>query len=147
MLSPDESVDKGTNLQLQFEMRNALLYSGAFERNFADLKPGTTTFKGSDDKDHPLEWPTDADGVRVSFMERPGKHFVAVRIQHGPDDVVLGSPVLLEPSRHLGGGRRFGPEPIMVPDEMAKIILEDAIARNEGQRDELTDIRLRFRKS
>jgi hypothetical protein len=127
-------------------VRHALLYSGAYERNFGDLLPGATTFKGSDEKDHPLEWPKDVDGVRVSYMERPGKHFVAVRVQHGKDDIVLKRPLLLEPSRHLGGGKRFGPEPIVVENEMMKVILEDALAKNDTQRDEIATIRMRLSK-
>lgn len=125
-------------------MRHSLLYAGAFDRNFASLKPGATTFQGSDGAEHRVEWPAGTDGVRVSFMEKPGKHFVAVRVQDATDDVVLENALLLDPSRHLGYGKRFGPEPIEIPDDAARLILEDAIARNDSQRNELAKIRLRL---
>lgn len=128
-------------------MKHALLYTGAFERNFQSLKPGATTFQGSDGADHPIEWPSSADGVRVSFMEKPGKHFVAVRVQHGSDDIVLENPLMLDQTRHLGLGKRFGPEPIAIDDEMAKAILEDAIHRNDSQKAEIAKIRMRLSKS
>ena len=128
-------------------MRHALLYSGNFENNFTTLKPGATSFTGSDGAAHELKWPNDADGVRISFMEKTGKHFVAVRVQQGTDDVVLERALLLEASRHLGGGKRFGPEPILVNDDMAKLILEEAIDRNESQRAELGKIRMRLSSS
>ena len=125
-------------------MRHTLLYSGNFENNFTTLKTGSTTFTGSDGAEHALNWPNDADGVRISFMEKTGKHFVAVRVQQGADDIILERALLLEASRHLGGGKRFGPEPIVINDDMAKLILEDAIDRNESQRAELGKIRMRL---
>jgi hypothetical protein len=128
-------------------MRHALLYAGGFEKNFTHLKPGATTFTGTDGAEHTFSWPAEADGVRISFMEKAGKHFVAVRVQHEGDDIVLERAVLLEASRHLGGGKRFGPEPIIVENEVAKVILEDAIARNESQRNELAKIRVRLSKN
>lgn len=127
-------------------MRHALLYTGSFETNFATLRPGVTTFTGSDGSEHPIEWPTAADGIRVSFMEKPAKHFVAVRIQHGEDDIVLEHPVLLDPARHLEG-RRFRPDPMEMADNIARLILEEAIRKNESQRHELSDIRMRLSHS
>ncbi len=61
-------------------MHHALMYHGGFERNFTRLQPGARTFLGSDGKEHTLpEWPAEVDGLRVGYMEKPGKRFVAVR--------------------------------------------------------------------
>ena len=35
-------------------MRHCLMYQGGFERNFPKLKPGTTTFEGTDGTQHPV---------------------------------------------------------------------------------------------
>ncbi len=50
-------------------------------------------------------------------MEKPGKHFVAVRMQLGSTDIVLPNPLLLEPAKHMGHGKRFAPEPTIIDDE------------------------------
>ena len=124
-------------------MKHALLYQGAYERNFQTLKAGAKTFTGSDGKDHNIEWPKDIDGVHIGFMEKPGKHFVAVRVQHGADDIVLENALLLDQGRHLGG-ERFAPGAIIIDNDSAKVLLEDAIARNESQKAELAKIRMRL---
>src|SRR3712207_2587702 len=90
------------------EMRHALRYHGAFERNFEGLRPGARTFQGTDGADHELpDWPRQADGLRVSYMEKAGKRFAAVRVEYGAHDVVLQNEVLIEPGRHMGFGQRF----------------------------------------
>src|SRR3954463_11224406 len=106
-------------------MRHCLLYAGGFERNFPNLKPGSTTFEGTDGESHPLpDVPADT-GVRVSYMEKPGKKFCAVRVQSGKNDIVLKNEVLLDPPTHLGHGKRFGPEPTVVEDEVMAALLAD----------------------
>ena len=122
-------------------MPHAFLYHGSYERNYPELRAGASTFRGSDGNEHPLQWPPEAAGVRVGYMEQPGKNFVAVRVLDGESDVVLAEPVLLELSRHMGYGKRFSPEPTIVGDEAARALLDDAIARNPAQRAELTAIR------
>ena len=122
-------------------MRHALMYHGGFERNYPELRPGATTFRGSDGNERPLAWPPEADGVRVGYMEQPGKNFVAARVLDSEGDVVLGEPVLLDPPRHMGYGKRFGAEPTLVGDEAVRALLDDAIARNPAQRAELAAIR------
>lgn len=126
-------------------MQHCLAYHGAFESNFSDLKAGSKTFKGTDGAEHPLPaTPTECDGVRISYMEKAGKKFVAVRVQHGAKDVVLKNEVLLDPVRHLGLGKRFSAEPTVVNDEMAAAVLEDVMAKNPDQRKELSAIRSIF---
>ena len=122
-------------------MPHALMYHGGYERNYADLRPGATTFRGSDGNERTLDWPPEANGVRVGYMEQPGKNFVAVRVLDGEGDVVLRNPVLLDPPRHMGYGKRFSAEPTIVGDEAARALLDDAIARNPEQRAELTALR------
>jgi hypothetical protein len=127
-------------------MRHALRYQGAFERNFEGLRPGSRQFQGSDGAEHTLpEWPAKADGIRVSYMEKTGKRFAAVRVEYGADDIVLRHEVVLEPGRHMGFGQRLSPEPTEIGDEVAIALLDDIIARNPEQRAELERIRSQVR--
>jgi len=126
-------------------MRHCLMYQGGFERNFAKLKPGATTFEGTDGTQHPVPAaPPDVDGVCVGYMEKAGKKFAAVRVQRGKDDVVLKHELLLDPARHMGAGKRFSPEPTMLDDEMMATLLGDILAKNPEQRNELSKIRSSF---
>ena len=123
-------------------MRHALRYHGGFERNFEGLKPGSRQFQGTDGGEHTLpEWPAKADGIRVSYMEKAGKRFAAVRVEYGGEDVVLRHEVILEPGRHMGFGQRLSPEPTEIGDEVALALLDDIIARNPEQSTELERIR------
>lgn len=127
-------------------MRHCLTYHGSFERNHASLKPGATTFVGTDGASRPLpEIPSDVDGVRVGYMEKPGKKFCAVRVQQGSSDVVLEHEVLLDPPTHMGYGKRFGPEPTIVDDdEIMARLLADVIAKNPGQKNQIARVRASF---
>src|SRR5206468_4720009 len=126
-------------------MRRCLMYHGGFERNFPNLKPGTTTFQGTDGGEHPVPVaPPTCDGARFYYMEKAGKKFAAVRVQHGQDDVVVKNEILLDQGRHLGFGVRFAPEPIEITDEFAAVILEDLMAENPEQKRQLAQIRGRF---
>jgi hypothetical protein len=126
-------------------MRHCLLYAGGFERNFPKLKAGATTFEGSDGETHPLpEVPADVDGVRVSYMEKPGKKFVAVRVQSGKNDIPLKNEVLLDPPTHMGYGKRFGPEPTVVDDEAMSVLLADIMSKNPDQKMQLANARASF---
>ena len=128
-------------------MRHALRYHGAFERNFEGLKPGAQTFEGTEGGEHELPgWPGKADGIRVSYMEKAGKRFAAVRVEYGDADVVLQNEVLIEPGRHMGYGQRFSPEPTEIGDEVARMLIDDIIAHNPDQRAELEPIRAELRR-
>src|SRR3954468_10618644 len=116
-------------------MRHCLLYHGGFERNYLNLKPGETTFEGSDGAAHPLpDVPADVDGVRVGYMEKAGKKFSAVRVQAGKNDIVLEHDLLLDPPSHMGHGKRFGPEPTVIDDEAMANLLADIMAKNPNQK-------------
>ena len=126
-------------------MRHCLMYQGGFERNFSKLKPGTTTFEGTDGTQHPVPpIPADVDGVCVGYMEKAGKKFAAVRVQHGKDDVVLKNELRLDPERHMGVGKRFSAEATMLDDEMMATLLGDVMEKNPEQRNELARIRSSF---
>ena len=118
-------------------MRHALMYQGSYEQNHDDLKPGTHTFRSTDGSERKIpDWPKEVDGVRVGYMEKTGKKFVAVRVQFQDQEVILHSPVILDQTRHLGS-RRFSPEPTVIPDDLAEALLDDLIESNPDQSDEL----------
>jgi hypothetical protein len=126
-------------------MRHCLVYHGGFERNFPNLQTGATTFQGTDGSEHRLaDVPPEVDGVRVSYMEKSGKKFAAVRVQQGKNDIVLKHELLLEPARHMGHGKRFSPEPTVIDDEIMGTLLGDIMAKNPEQRNELAKVRSSF---
>jgi hypothetical protein len=126
-------------------MRHCLVYQGGFERNFPNLKAGATTFQGTDGSEHQLApVPPEVDGVRVSYMEKSGKKFAAVRVQQGKNDVVLKNELLIDPGRHMGHGKRFSPEPTIIDDEPMASLLSDIMGKNPDQRNELAKVRSSF---
>lgn len=126
-------------------MSHALMYHGGFEANFGRMKAGDSTFVGSDGSERAIaEWPDEVDGLRVGYMEKPGKRFVAVRVMDDDADVMLEQELLIDAPTHMGYGKRFSPEPTLIEDEVAKHLLRDIIERNPGQRAELTAIRDRM---
>ncbi len=126
-------------------MRHCLLYHGSFERNYPNLKPGSTTFEGTDGAQHPLpSVPPEVDGVRVGYMEKAGKKFSAVRVQAGKNDIVLENDLLLDPPSHMGHGKRFGPEPTVIDDEAMANLLADIMAKNPNQKMQIANARATF---
>jgi hypothetical protein len=117
-------------------MRHAYMYTGAYESNYTGLKPGATTYVGTDGTERPIVWPDKIDGVRVSYMEKAGKKFYAVRVQHGNHDIVLENPVHIDPPRHMNN-RRFTPDPLSVNDDEASALLDDIIRDNPDKQPEL----------
>jgi hypothetical protein len=118
-------------------MRHGYMYNGAFELNYSNLRPGTTTYKTTDGDERPLpEWPEKVDGVRVGYLEKSGKKFFAVRVQYVDHDIVLEHPVYLDPLRHMNN-RRFTPQPILVNDDEASALLDDIIRENPERQPEL----------
>ena len=128
-------------------MRHALMYVGGFERNFPTLTPSTDAFEGSDGRTHPYApWPSSADGLRISYMEKAGKKFVAVRVADGVSDVVLANAMVMTPGEHFGFGVRLSAEPTLVEDNVAILkMLEDIIKKNADASGELLQIRTRFK--
>ena len=126
------------------------MYVGGFERNFSKLTPASTSFDGTDGQSHPYQpWPSSADGLRVSYMEKHGKKFVAVRVADGTSDVVLKNEMVMVPGEHFGFGTRLSGEPTLVEDNIAMLkMLEDIIKKNAESKDvsaELLNIRARFK--
>ncbi|MHB1313402.1 MAG: hypothetical protein ACYC3L_15400 [Gemmatimonadaceae bacterium] len=130
-------------------MQHALRYIGGFERNFPALTPASTTFEGTDGQVHPYPaWPASVTGLRISYMEKHGKKFVAVRVADGTDDVVLGIEQALVPGEHFGFGTKLSGEPSIVDDDIAILkLLEDIIKKNHGTAETLLMIRTRFKAS
>jgi len=113
------------------------MYQGSYEQNYDSLKPGVRSFRGTDGVEHSIpEWPDDVNGVKVSYMEKSGKKFYAVRVQFDGHDIVLKNPVLLDTMRHLGN-KRFAPEPTTITDEIAETLLDDLIEKNPEQQKDL----------
>ena len=119
------------------------MYHGGFERNFPKLAKGTTTFEGTDGAVHQIPaWPAGADGVCIGYMEKAGKKFMAVRVVRGPTDVVLADALVIDASRHMGHGKRFGAAPTLVDDDRLMIaLLEDIMKKNPGTGPALLPIR------
>src|SRR5215212_9923413 len=118
-------------------MRHALVYHGSFEGNYDRLAPGASSYAATDGGSRPLESaPASIDGVVFGYMERAAKKFTAVRLRFEDHDVVLRSPVVLEPMRHMGN-RRFSPRPVVIQDDVASALLDDIIAANPDQQTEL----------
>lgn len=117
-------------------MRHAYMYSGAFETNYNDLAPGTTSYKTTDGSEAKLDWPDKIDGVRVSYMEKAGKKFYVVRVQHDNHDVILENPVHLDAERHMNN-RRLNANPLSVTDDEASALLDDIIRDNPDKQPEL----------
>lgn len=127
-------------------MQHVIRYEGGYERNFGTMRSDIGQYEGSDGVRHvAAPWPQ-ADGVRFSFMEKPGKRFVAVRVQYQEDEVILRRPVLLDPERHLGG-KRFSATPLMIDDGPAGALFGDILEANREQRAELRAIRDRVRRA
>ena len=123
------------------------MYVGGFERNFPTLTTSTTSFQGSDGQSHTYAaWPKSADGLRISYMEKSGKKFVAVRVADGESDVVLKNELVMVPGEHFGFGTRLSAEPTLVEDNIAIMkLLEDIIKKNMSSGAELMEIRTRFK--
>jgi hypothetical protein len=123
------------------------MYVGGFERNFPTLTTSTTAFQGSDGASHEYApWPKSADGLRISYMEKSGKKFVAVRVADGENDVVLKNELVMVPGEHFGFGTRLSAEPTLVEDNIAIMkLLEDIIKKNMSSGTELMNIRTRFK--
>ena len=126
-------------------MKHALMYHGSYEANFSTMKSGASTFVGSDGSVVAIpEWPAEADGLRIGYMEKAGKRFAAVRVMHGASDVKLDNELLIHPPSHMGYGNRFSSEPTVIEDDAAKMLLHDIIDKNPDQHAELKAIRDRM---
>jgi hypothetical protein len=113
------------------------MYNGAFELNYKGLRPGTTSYTTTEGGSSPLpSWPDKYDGVRVGYMEKSGKKFYAVRVQHNSHDIVLENPVYIDPMRHMNN-RRFSSDPLPVTDDEASALLDDIIRDNPDKQADL----------
>ena len=126
-------------------MPHALMYHGGFEANFSRMKSGSTTFLASDGSERVIpDWPDQVNGLRIGYMEKAGKKFVAVRVMDNKADVMLENEVVITPASHMGYGKRFSAEPTVIDDEPAQQLLKDIAKKNPNQRDALKAIRDRM---
>jgi hypothetical protein len=127
------------------------MYHGGFERNARNLKAGVSTFESTDGTVHNIpEWPANADGLHIGYMEKSGKKFCVVRVSDRVADVILPNEMVIEPGRHLGFGKRFGAEPTLVDDDTLIVaMLEDIIKKNADSAvsGELLEMRRRLKES
>ena len=144
LVAPAASVD--TDLRPDPSMKHALMYHGSFDPNFAQLKPGATTFVGTDGKTHELRaWPADVNGLRFGYMEKEGKKFFAVRVMDSKADLVLPHEVRIDSTRHMGLNKRFSAEPTIIDEGPATDLLADILKANPELRLPLADIRARMK--
>ena len=128
-------------------MQHVIRYEGGYERNYGTLRSHGSEYEGEDGDRHTmLPWPKASNGVRFSFMEQPGKRFVAVRVQYEDQAVILRHPVRLDPERHLGG-KRFSAQPVTIDDGPAGELFGDILQSNREQEKELRAIRASVRKA
>jgi hypothetical protein len=121
------------------------MYHGSFEANFSRMKSGAKTFLGSDGSEVVIpKWPDEANGLRIGYMEKTGKKFVAVRVMDAKADVMLENEMVITPASHMGYGKRFSAEPTIIDDEPAQQLLKDIAKKNPNQRAELKAIRDRM---
>jgi hypothetical protein len=123
------------------------MYAGGFERNFPNLTNTTTSFEGTDGKAHDYPaWPASVTGLRINYMEKHGKKFVAVRVADGINDVVLKNEMVMVPGEHFGFGVHLSGEPTLVEDSKAIMaMLEDILKKNVENSEELLLIRTRLK--
>ncbi len=123
------------------------MYVGSFEKNFRNLTPTTSTFEGSDGQMREYApWPENIDGLRICFMEKAGKKFVAVRVADGTSDVVLQNEMVMVPGEHFGFNVHLSGTPTVIDDNIAVMkMLEDITKKNVAHSDELLQIRARFK--
>jgi hypothetical protein len=128
-------------------MNHCFMYHGGYERNFPKMKPGVSSFEGTDGAVHQIPaWPAGADGVCVGYMEKAGKKFMAVRVVHGSTEVILADGLAIDAARHMGHGKRFGAAPTLVDDDGLMItLLEDIMKKNPGTSNALMPIRQKLK--
>jgi len=109
------------------------MHQGGYDANVRQLAPGRRTYvDGSEVRDLPA-WPPAIDGIRFGVLERRGRLLV-VRLAFADQEVLLHRPVGLDPVRHLGGGRRPGPDVAPIGDRLAEYLIDDLLAANPAQK-------------
>jgi len=114
----------------EVSMKHSIGYLGHFDRDVQNLHPGPRNYVREDGSLGQVDdRPQDVDGVFFGYLECRGKTFVAVRAQYGDADIILKTPVPLDPPRHTDG-KGFGPNPSRFGDDSAAHLLADMITKN-----------------
>ena len=114
-------------------MTHTILYYGNYELNHHMLTPETTTRINASGGQTSIKPPSKkVDGLVFGYMEEPFACFAVI-----VGSVVLRRPLKLIEARHIDG-KSFGPSASIFGDISAKNLLDDIIASNPSQQNELT---------
>lgn len=114
-------------------MTHTILYYGNYELNHHMLTPETTTRINASGGQTSIKSPSKkVDGVVFGYMEEPSACYAVI-----VGKVVLRRPLKLIEDRHIDG-KSFGPSASLFGDISARNLLDDIIASNPSQKNELT---------
>lgn len=113
-------------------MLHGVMRQGGYEANVRSLGTAAATYiEGGATVALPA-WPPEVDGIRFGALERR-RRLLVCRLGYADLDVILHTPVVLDPMRHQGGASRPGPVVALLDDEHAERLLDDVLAANPGQ--------------
>lgn len=113
-------------------MRHGVMRQGGYDANIRSLVAGTSTYSDGTATVPLPEWPPEVDGIRFGALERR-RRLLVCRLGFADLDVVLHTPLVLDPMRHLGGGSRQAGTVAVLDDQHAELLLDDILAANPGQ--------------
>ena len=115
-------------------MTHTILYFGNYELNHHLLTPDTTTRVNASGGQTSVKPPSKkVDGIVFGYMEEPYACY-AVKVGH----VVLRRPLKIDEAKHMDG-KSFGPSASLFSDRSARNLLDDIIAHNPSQENDLKD--------
>ena len=128
-------------------------YLGAYTpKNVANLKKQAKSggireyFVGTSRGPRPTEPSRKGSGILFGYIERAkkgwGKQFFCIRAKYGANDVLVATPLPLDPKRHTDG-KGFFANPL-ISDESAKNLLDDLIKINLESKSELEQIKTAY---
>ena len=128
-------------------------YLGAYTpKNVANLKkqakPGKIRkyFIGTSEHPRKLDLSHKRTGILFGYIERAnkgwGKQFFCIRAKYGANDVLVATPLPLDPKRHTDDKGFF--ENPLISDEPAKNLLDDLIKINPESKSELEQIKTAY---
>jgi hypothetical protein len=125
-------------------VKHSIGYLGQYDRNFQGLHSDPHEYVRENGRTGHVDLrPKDVTGIFFGYMECIGKTFVAVRAQYSDMDIILETPIPLDPVRHTDG-KGFGPNPARFGDESAARLLADMIAVNPSASEQLRQIGIRL---
>lgn len=113
-------------------MLHGVMRQGGYDANIRSLASGGSTYSDGTTTVPLPEWPAEVDGIRFGALERR-RRLLVCRLGFADLDVVLHTPLVLDPLRHLGGGSRQDGVVAVLDDQHAEVLLDDILAANPGQ--------------